>query len=165
MNVKGRAGWWTDERTETARSMWIGGYSAGQVAVALGEGSTRNGVIGKMHRLGLEKRSKSSQSSVGRRQRAVERDKRRSAIPLPPRLKLAAGQAWKALPGSTPVPLEELSRSGCRWPIGDEAPFLFCSEPSVLGRHYCEAHCSMSAGRGTESERNAVKVLRREVVA
>lgn len=46
---------WTDERIETLRQMWEGGQTASQIAEALG-GVSRNAVIGKAHRLGLQSR-------------------------------------------------------------------------------------------------------------
>jgi len=46
---------WTDERIETLKTMWEGGQTASQIAEALGEVS-RNAVIGKAHRLGLQSR-------------------------------------------------------------------------------------------------------------
>lgn len=46
---------WTDERIETLKTMWQGGQTASQIAEALG-GVSRNAVIGKAHRLGLQSR-------------------------------------------------------------------------------------------------------------
>lgn len=46
---------WTDERIETLRRMWEGGSTASQIAEELG-GVSRNAVIGKAHRLGLQSR-------------------------------------------------------------------------------------------------------------
>jgi GcrA cell cycle regulator len=46
---------WTDERIETLRKMWEGGQTASHIAEALG-GVSRNAVIGKAHRLGLQSR-------------------------------------------------------------------------------------------------------------
>lgn len=46
---------WTDDRIETLRGMWEKGMTASQIAEALGEVS-RNAVIGKAHRLGLQSR-------------------------------------------------------------------------------------------------------------
>jgi GcrA cell cycle regulator len=46
---------WTDERIQTLKTMWEGGQTASQIAEALGEVS-RNAVIGKAHRLGLQAR-------------------------------------------------------------------------------------------------------------
>jgi len=46
---------WTDERIEQLRKMWEGGSTASQIAEELG-GVSRNAVIGKAHRLGLQSR-------------------------------------------------------------------------------------------------------------
>ena len=46
---------WTDERIETLKAMWEAGQTASQIAEALG-GVSRNAVIGKAHRLGLQSR-------------------------------------------------------------------------------------------------------------
>jgi len=46
---------WTDERIERLKKMWHEGATASQIADELG-GISRNAVIGKAHRLGLEQR-------------------------------------------------------------------------------------------------------------
>jgi GcrA cell cycle regulator len=46
---------WTEERIERLKSMWAEGATASQIADELG-GVSRNAVIGKAHRLGLEQR-------------------------------------------------------------------------------------------------------------
>ncbi|RIA37628.1 GcrA cell cycle regulator [Hephaestia caeni] len=46
---------WTDERIDTLKAMWEKGMTASQIAEALG-GVSRNAVIGKAHRLGLQSR-------------------------------------------------------------------------------------------------------------
>lgn len=46
---------WTDERIERLRAMWTEGKTASQIAEELG-GVSRNAVIGKAHRLGLDSR-------------------------------------------------------------------------------------------------------------
>jgi len=47
---------WTDERIHTLKTMWEAGQTASQIADALGDGVSRNAVIGKAHRLGLQAR-------------------------------------------------------------------------------------------------------------
>jgi len=47
---------WTDERIQSLKRMWEAGQTASQIAEALGEGVSRNAVIGKAHRLGLQAR-------------------------------------------------------------------------------------------------------------
>src|SRR3954470_17097799 len=46
---------WTDERIDRLKKMWAKGATASQIADELG-GVSRNAVIGKAHRLGLEQR-------------------------------------------------------------------------------------------------------------
>jgi len=46
---------WTDERIEQLKTMWQAGQTASQIAEAL-TGVSRNAVIGKAHRLGLQSR-------------------------------------------------------------------------------------------------------------
>ncbi|MDI1294827.1 MAG: GcrA family cell cycle regulator, partial [bacterium] len=46
---------WTDERIDQLKAMWEKGLTASQIAEELG-GVSRNAVIGKAHRLGLQSR-------------------------------------------------------------------------------------------------------------
>src|SRR5690242_2116432 len=57
------AGGWTDERVELLKKLWLEGLSASQIAGVLGEGVTRNAVIGKVHRLKLTGRAKPASST------------------------------------------------------------------------------------------------------
>ena len=74
---------WTDERIERLKKMWHDGATASQIADELG-GVSRNAVIGKAHRLGLEQRP----SPV----KAGEEKERKPAAAAPP----AARSAPKA---------------------------------------------------------------------
>ena len=51
---------WTSERVHLLTILWQKGNSASQIATELGEGVSRNAVIGKIHRLGLSQRSESN---------------------------------------------------------------------------------------------------------
>ena len=51
---------WTFERVELLITLWKSGNSASKIAHELGEGVSRNAVIGKIHRLGLSERSNNS---------------------------------------------------------------------------------------------------------
>ncbi len=50
---------WTDDRVKTLTKLWNEGQSATFIAESLG-GITRNGVIGKAHRLGLKRHAKAT---------------------------------------------------------------------------------------------------------
>ena len=71
---------WTDERVETLKKLWMEGLSASQIAGELGEGVTRNAVIGKVHRLKLSARAKPT-NSAARARPAARPAPRRVASP------------------------------------------------------------------------------------
>ena len=50
---------WTDERVELLKKLWSEGLSASQIAAQLGS-VTRNAVIGKVHRLKLSSRGRTT---------------------------------------------------------------------------------------------------------
>lgn len=158
---------WTNERTELLIKLWsVDGLSASQCAPALG--ITRNAVIGKVHRLKLPaRRPKSTKraSPAPKPRKHYLSVRRRVALKMPltdpPKLKAAKPEpkrpdqpAWQALPGSKPVPLADLEAGMCKWPIGDDRPYLFCGCAATNG-HYCLEHYQWSIGRGTPSEQTA----------
>jgi GcrA cell cycle regulator len=88
---------WTEERIERLKKMWHDGSTASQIADELG-GVSRNAVIGKAHRLGLEARP--SPVKPGE-----EKEKQASAAPAPklapverPAPKPVAAEAERAAP-------------------------------------------------------------------
>ncbi|MGB3739810.1 MAG: GcrA family cell cycle regulator [Pontixanthobacter sp.] len=113
---------WTDERIATLQKMWEGGSTASQIAEELG-GVSRNAVIGKAHRLGLQSRpspvkanekkaasakpkpdAKATAKPVAKRTHAV----RHTPKPAPPRpasnaVEQAARAAGATIP-SQPIP-------------------------------------------------------------
>ncbi len=60
---------WTDERINDLRGMWEKGLTASQIAEELG-GVSRNAVIGKAHRLGLQSRPSPVKANDGEPARA-----------------------------------------------------------------------------------------------
>lgn len=70
---------WTEERVELLKKLWMEGLSASQIAGVLGEGVTRNAVIGKVHRLKLSGRAKPVSSAP--RVRSATRTTRRVSAP------------------------------------------------------------------------------------
>ena len=83
---------WTDERIERLKAMWTKGATASQIADDLG-GVSRNAVIGKAHRLGLE--SRPSPVKPGE-----EKEKKAKAAPAPKPTTAKAGAAPKAAPAA-----------------------------------------------------------------
>ncbi|MBV7257864.1 GcrA cell cycle regulator [Pacificimonas sp. WHA3] len=62
---------WTDERIAILSRLWEEGHPASKIAEELG-GVTRNAVIGKAHRLGLEKRPSPVKSDAGKKKAAAK---------------------------------------------------------------------------------------------
>ena len=62
---------WTFERVEMLTILWKKGKSASQIAMDLGDGVSRNAVIGKIHRLGLSERSGTSKNTPRKNSRKI----------------------------------------------------------------------------------------------
>ncbi len=133
---------WTDEKVELLTELWREGQSARLIAEQLGDGVTRNAVIGKANRLGL---SKPSKSSVTRKQRKQEKIK----------AKLQAPEG-----GAT---ILSLTASTCRWPIGDpgDDDFRFCGGPANIEQPYCEYHSQLAYQTATSRDRKKPRTNRR----
>lgn len=158
---------WPPEREQTLRHLWeVEGLSSGDIAWQMG--LTRNAVIGKVTRLKLVKRvtkvAPRMKPPVQRKPPSTRFGQIRPKLlpePLPGDLQRLSGAAWSPLPGTQPVALDDLSVGMCRWPIGEGRPFLFCGTAAGAGV-YCHHHHALSIGRGTDSERAAVRVLEKE---
>jgi GcrA cell cycle regulator len=74
---------WTEERVEQLRKLWLEGLSASQIAGVLGDGITRNAVIGKVHRLKLSGRAKPVSAAPRARPAPRPAPPRRVAAPSP----------------------------------------------------------------------------------
>lgn len=71
---------WTDERIDQLKGMWEKGMTASQIAEELG-GVSRNAVIGKAHRLGLQSRPSPVKSNDTPRKKAPPAAKKPAAAP------------------------------------------------------------------------------------
>lgn len=94
---------WTDDRIQLLKQYWEEGRSASQIAELLGEGLTRNAVIGKAHRLGLS--SRPSPLKGGDAKSAEPR-----ATPArKPAARKAAAPAARAEPAAPPEPVADVA--------------------------------------------------------
>lgn len=158
---------WTAERIEQLKALHAADNSASQIAEVMGAPS-RSAVIGKLHRLGLHR---------------GEKHKANNRVPAPKRPRKPAPKAMRPLvipaavrPVSAPAPVDlprpdealpesrllslfDLRATTCRWPLGDpqKPGFAFCGADCDPARSYCETHRLLSIGRGTPSERHALK--------
>jgi GcrA cell cycle regulator len=143
---------WTDERIDLLKAKLLEGKSASQIAAELRGGATRNSVIGKIHRLKLQrpktKQVRTYQEKKPKRSRAFVLDDhrqrstllhRRGALPPFPSKVFTGPEEPAYLPR---VALVDLDRHGCHWPMGDPllAGFGFCGCPARGGSSYCDEH-------------------------
>ena len=92
---------WTEERIERLKKMWHDGATASQIADELG-GVSRNAVIGKAHRLGLEQRPSPVKPGEEKeaRKAAPASAAAQKAAPKPDAPKSAPAQSAAAAPHS-----------------------------------------------------------------
>ncbi|AUW58656.1 GcrA cell cycle regulator [Sphingobium sp. SCG-1] len=72
---------WTDERIDQLKAMWEKGMTASQIAEELG-GVSRNAVIGKAHRLGLQSRPSPVKANETVRKKVVAPVRKPDAAPV-----------------------------------------------------------------------------------
>ena len=80
---------WTEERIERLKAMWTKGATASQIAEDLG-GVSRNAVIGKAHRLGLESRPSPVKAGEEKEKKAKPAPAPRTSKPATPKAAPAA---------------------------------------------------------------------------
>jgi GcrA cell cycle regulator len=148
---------WTDERVELLRKLWTDGLSASQIAGELG-GITRNAVIGKVHRLGLSGRAKSTGAGVPRPRKSrsnspmlrIGRGAIRGNTALAHAYELDAEIEPELIDNVIPIAqrrtLLELNEQTCRWPVGDpgNSDFFFCGGNIVSSLPYCAYHARIA---------------------
>lgn len=159
---------WTDEKVAQLTELWnVTGLSAVEIAARLGLVS-RSAVLGKARRIGLAKRRgvtpripHPDSLKPKRPPRAVPAGARqhrpKPEVPFKPQ-----GSAWEPVPGVVPLPLLDLKSGQCKWPVSQDAPFLFCAAPVEPGAPYCPHHVLWSIGQGTMSERSAIAFAARQ---
>lgn len=127
---------WTEPRVAQLSRLWSEGWSASIIARKIG-GTTRNAVIGKVHRLGLESRLVRVRITPNR-----TRIKSRQATSWQAKAFQAETTPARQEPVSMTLPLADLTEHTCRWPHGDpkSADFGFCGHPVAPGSSYCAHH-------------------------
>ena len=131
---------WTSEKVEKLKALWSKGHTASQIAEMLGD-TTRNAVIGKAHRLNLEARAPSKQSSLPK-SRENRQIIKRSPAPMSRKAKFQSILLDKNFEAENPKSLEELTETTCKWPIGhpNEEKFYFCGRKPEGDFPYCKLH-------------------------
>jgi GcrA cell cycle regulator len=145
---------WTDDRIDLLKAHWEAGMTASQIAEALGQGVSRNAVIGKAHRLGLEARpspvkvTEAVSAVVHAAAAAAEGAIEAVAPAAPAAAKAPAKRSARSAPPAKPArtTLLDLSEKVCKWPIGHpgETDFHFCGKAAQVSFPYCSEHCAIA---------------------
>ena len=130
---------WTEERVEKLKELWSKGHTASQIAEIIGN-TTRNAVIGKAHRLDLEARAPSKQTSSNSKQDL--KPAKRNFQSMSRKSKFQSILLDKNFESENPTSLENLTDKTCKWPIGhpDEEKFYFCGRKPEGDFPYCKLH-------------------------
>ncbi len=143
---------WTDEVILRLRSLWGEGLATAEIGRRMG--ISKNAVVGKAHRLGLEARPSPIQRLGGERPAAPPRPPRRIVGPTLPPLPAAPALTPTIAPAAGPriaprpvaVPGQPRRHSACCWPIGEPgtASFRFCDAEAANGKPYCAEHAQIA---------------------
>ena len=135
---------WDENNVTKLRELWDQGLPTAQIGKLLG--FTKNAVVGKAHRIGLERRP----SPI--RRTAVKPDRKKARSPVMPKLNFESKEE------NIPLKQESLSfkpvvknlfvksdKRGCEWPQGhpDEMDFHFCGKERFEDKPYCLDHCAI----------------------
>lgn len=168
---------WTDKLVAILKTHHERGKTFREIAEIIlaetGVSLSRNAVIGKARRLGLEGRGVNGNYNGNGRSKPAQKPRRtadgsliqklrREPPPVKPEPFVAAPPADIV---SLRIPLIELGPIGfqCRWPDetrNGDGSHTFCGNLTVDGASYCPAHAALAWGPGTKSERNAANVAR-----
>lgn len=172
---------WTDERVEQLKKLWAEGLSASQIAAQLG-GVSRNAVIGKVHRLKLSGRGKTTSSqtrskkvntsaSSGQRtggatvghmsSRVMNRSVGATALQAEYSTDIVPHTVTRTVtdvvvPISRRLELVQLSERTCKWPVGDPLlpDFNFCGNDVGEGGPYCTYHSRLAYQPASDRRRS-----------
>jgi len=137
---------WNDENVVKLRELWDQGLPTAQIGKLLG--FTKNAVVGKAHRIGLERRP----SPI--RRTAVKPDRKKARSPIMPKLNFeTSNEESKEFPviknnfqPSSKNIFTNATKRGCEWPEGhpDETDFHFCGKERFEEKPYCLEHCAVA---------------------
>ena len=137
---------WNDENVGRLKELWDQGLPTAQIGKLLD--FTKNAVVGKAHRIGLERRP----SPI--RRTAVKPDRKKARSPVMPKLNFEKNSVVnannvpevKAFQPSVKNLFAVNLKRGCEWPKGhpDEPEFHFCNKERFEDKPYCLDHCAVA---------------------
>ena len=132
---------WTDEQVEELKRLWEKGLTTGEIGKALGV--SKNAVVGKAHRLGLNGRPSPIRRGDEETEETVS-----EPVEKKKETKTAASKksAAKEKEKQKLFTVNDLTSTSCRWPIGDpkDEDFHFCGKEALPDKPYCAEHAAIA---------------------
>lgn len=156
---------WTPELIKDLKRLWNKGLTTVEIGNRIG--MSKNAVVGKAHRLGLEGRpspiKKSAKKTIVVEETVTKKPETENTAKqviddidelesssFPPE-ELLKAEPMPEMSVSKKgkqkgVQLVDLKPNSCRWPLGDpkDADFCFCGHECANGKIYCEEHCAVA---------------------
>lgn len=167
---------WTDDNIAEAAEMWSDGRSMAQIAefFTISRGSV-SGMISRNRAL-FQNKPPGERAGTRKRERKAEargkvskappapREKKFKLVEFPDKPSMFDFSVFQ-LPDVQPISFLAIGRGQCLWPLSCDdptaGPDMPCCGAETGGMTYCGPHASIAIGRGTESERTAVRAARR----
>lgn len=141
---------WSEARIEELRVKWFEFYPPGSYTpkstrrIAEEMHISKNAVVGKAHRLGLEARPSPIRPAGEPKPIAVRAPRATQTLPpLPSQPHLLPGAPPRPVivaPPKPPPPVKYGRITECCWPIGESPRIRYCDAPSEPGKPYCAIH-------------------------
>lgn len=131
---------WTDEQVEELKRLWEEGLTTGDIGKTLGV--SKNAVVGKAHRLGLNSRPSPIRRSEEETKESAGRKKTKPASESK-----QPAAAKKQEPAKKKLfTVNDLTSCSCRWPVGDpkDKDFHFCGKEALPDKPYCAEHAAVA---------------------
>ena len=141
---------WTDDKVSQLRELWDQGLPTSQIGKILD--FTKNAVVGKAHRIGLERRPSPIKRNI------MKPNRKKARAPIVPDLSVSLkSDSYNEQKNGLKYNIESIKDKfveqislvpkkniGCEWPNGhpNEIDFYYCGEEKAEGKPYCSKHCS-----------------------
>ena len=137
---------WNDDNVSRLKELWDQGLPTAQIGKLIG--FTKNAVVGKAHRIGLERRPSPIRRTV------VKPDRKKARSPVMPTLKFENAKVEENIYNPQITTFQPRiknifttnAKRGCEWPEGhpDESEFHFCNKERFEEKPYCLDHCAVA---------------------
>ena len=153
---------WNDSNVARLRELWDQGLPTAQIGKLLG--FTKNAVVGKAHRIGLERRP----SPI--RRTTIKPDRKKARSPIIPKLNFETTDEEvkeKPIVQQNFQPVKNIFNNhikrGCEWPEGhpDETGFKFCNKKRFEDKPYCLDHCAVAYVIPEKEESEKKQIIQR----